>query len=339
MAESVTIKDIAQRVGKSVTTVSRALHGYSDVAPETRELVQAVAREMGYIPNVMAQRLQKQRTETLGLILPTFGPRFSDPFFSEFVAGVGNQAAERGYDLLLSTRSPGEEEIAAYRQMALGRRVDGFLIIRTRQHDERIRFLQEVGLPFVAFGRTEPPCDFPYVDEDGQEGMRQMAHHLADLGHRKIAYLSPPLDLMFARYRLAGLKQGLAERNLVLAEENLRVGSLTEHSGYVLAHELLTREDRPTALVCGNDLMAIGAIRAAQERGLKIGVDLAVTGFDDIPLAQHTFPPLTTVHQPIYRIAKQVTTMLIDLVEGKPLEHPHVLLKPQLVVRESTRPR
>ncbi|HFC08817.1 MAG TPA: LacI family transcriptional regulator [Chloroflexi bacterium] len=338
MTDAVTIKDIARRVGKSVTTVSRALHGYSDVAPETRELVQRVAREMGYTPNVMAQRLQKQRAETLGLILPTFGPRFSDPFFSEFVAGVGNQAAERGYDLLLSTRAPGEEEMAAYRKAALGRRVDGFIIIRTRARDERIRFLQQIGFPFVAFGRTASENDFPYVDEDGVEGMRQIAHHLADLGHRRIGYLSPPLDLMFAQHRLEGLRRGLAERGLALDEAYLRIGALTEQSGYALARELLTLPVPPTALACGNDLMAIGAMRAAQERGLKIGREIAISGFDDIPLAQHTFPPLTTVHQPIYQIGKRVASMLIDLVEGNPLAERQVLLKPQFVVRQSTLP-
>ena len=338
MAGTVTIKDIAQRVGKSVTTVSRALHGYSDVAPETRELVRQVAREMGYTPNVMAQRLQKQRAETLGLILPTFGPRFSDPFFSEFVAGVGNQAAERGYDLLLSTRPPGEEEMSAYRKAALGRLVDGFIIIRTRVHDERIQFLHEMGFPFVAFGRTADTDDFAWVDEDSDAGMRQIAHHLADLGHHRIAYLSPPLDLMFAQLRLEGLKAGLAERGLTLNEDYLRIGALTEQSGYMLAKELLALPTPPSALVCGNDLMAIGAMRAAQEKGLKIGHEIAVTGFDDIPLAEHTYPPLTTVHQPIYQIGKRVTAMLIDLLEGKPLTERQILLKPELVIRQSTLP-
>ena len=137
----VRIVDIAKKVNRSVTTVSRALNGYSDVSPETREAIIRVAEEMGYTPNIIAQSLQKQRTNTVGLVLPTFSPRFSDPYFSELLAGIGNKAAELGYDLLVSTQPPGEEEIKYYRKLATGRRVDGFIIIRTRMVDERINLL------------------------------------------------------------------------------------------------------------------------------------------------------------------------------------------------------
>ena len=119
---SATLKDIADKVGKSVTTVSRALHGYDDVSPETTALVRKVAQELGYTPNILAQRLQKRRTDTIGFILPTFGPRFSDPFFSEFLAGIGNTAAQLGYDLLVSTRPPGEEELVTYQEKVKGNR-------------------------------------------------------------------------------------------------------------------------------------------------------------------------------------------------------------------------
>ncbi|MGD2158718.1 MAG: LacI family DNA-binding transcriptional regulator, partial [Anaerolineales bacterium] len=179
---AVTIKDIAERVGKSVTTVSRALHGYDDVSAETKALVQRIADEMGYTPNILAQRLQKQSTETIGVILPTFGPRFSDPFFSEFLAGIGNKASEIGYDMLVSTRAPGEEEMQAYRRIVQGGRVDGLVVLRTRRIDTRIQYLCEKKFPFIAFGRTEDGCDFPYVDEDGEYGMQLITEHLIKLG-------------------------------------------------------------------------------------------------------------------------------------------------------------
>ena len=166
---AVTLKDIAKRVNKSVTTVSRALADYDDVSPETREQVRKVAAEMGYSPSSFAQRLQKQRSETIGLVLPTYGPRFSDPFFSEFLAGVGNQAAAMDYDLLVSTRPPGEEELQAYRTAIQGRRVDGFVVVRTRCRDARIKYLCDRGFPFVAFGRVEGECEFPFVDRVGGE--------------------------------------------------------------------------------------------------------------------------------------------------------------------------
>ncbi|HIQ09321.1 MAG TPA: LacI family transcriptional regulator [Anaerolineaceae bacterium] len=332
----VTLKDIARRVGRSVTTVSRALNGYNDVSPETRHRILQVAAEMGYTPHAWAQRLQKQRTDTLGLVLPTFGPRFADPFFSEFLAGVGNMAAERGYDLLVSTRAPGEEEETAYRRFALGHRVDGFLLVRLRCQDPRVAWLQTWEVPFVAFGRTEEPSDFPYVDVDGEQGVYRLARHLITEGYRRIAFIAPPREFTFSRSRERGVRRALAEAGLPLREDYFREGALTEESGYREAQALLALPEPPIAIMAGNDLMAIGAMRAVRERGLQIGPDIAITGFDDIPLAQHTIPPLTTVHQPIYQIGKRVTQMLIDLLQGNPLVERQVLLEPSVKVRASS---
>jgi LacI family transcriptional regulator len=332
---SATLKEIARRTGKSITTVSRALADYDDVAAETKVLVRRVAEELGYTPNLLAQRLQKRRSDTIGLILPTFGPRFSDPFFSEFLAGVGNMAAEHGYDLLVSTQAPGERELQVYRQKVQSRQVDGFVIVRTRRQDARIRYLREIGFPFVAFGRTEGDLDFPFVDVDGTQGMRLIAEHLIGLGHRRIACLAPPPDLLFAEHRLIGLRQALAAHGLELPESLIVLGDLTQKGGYEAAVRLLDGPQPPTAIAACNDLMALGALSAIQERGLVVGRDVAVTGFDDIPMAEHSHPPLTTVHQPIYQIGKTVCEMLIRLLQGQELAPRQVILAPKLMVRQS----
>ena len=214
---SATLKEIAQRTGRSITTVSRALADYDDVSPETKSLVRRVAGELGYTPNLLAQRLQKRRSDTIGLILPTFGPRFADPFFSEFLAGVGNMAAEHGYDLLVSTQAPGDREMQVYRQKVQSRQVDGFVIVRTRRQDTRISYLEETGFPFVAFGRTENDLNFPFVDVDSIQGMRLIAEHLIGLGHCRLACLAPPSDLLFAEQRLNGLRQALTDHGLDIA--------------------------------------------------------------------------------------------------------------------------
>ncbi|UCC89072.1 MAG: LacI family DNA-binding transcriptional regulator [Anaerolineales bacterium] len=333
---AVTLKDIAQAVGKSVSTVSSALNDYEDVSQETKELVRRVAREMGYMPNIAAQRLRRKRTDTLGWILPTFGPRFSDPFFSELLAGIGNESALNGFDLLVSTHAPGPDEDEAYRRMVSGRRVDGLLVVRTRSNDLRIAFLAEQGFPFVAFGRTQQDFDFPYVDEDGVSGMNLVIQHLIDLGHRRIAFIAAPPDLMFATYRLAGFRGTMERNGLPLDESLIVLGDLTQHTGHQAAGELLDRPDRPTAIAACNDLMALGAMAAAQERGLIVGQDVAITGFDDIPLAQHSHPALTTLHQPIYRIGRMICDMLIKCIRGESLPERHVLLQPSLVVRRSS---
>ena len=333
---AVTLKDIAKAVGKSVSTVSSALNDYDDVSAETKELVRRVAREMGYTPNIAAQRLRKKRTDTLGLILPTFGPRFSDPFFSELLAGIGNESSANGFDLLVSTQAPGPDEEEAYRRMVHGRRVDGLLVVRTRRHDSRVAFLVEQGFPFVAFGRTEQDFDFPYVDEDCVLGMKLVTQHLIDLGHQRIACIAAPSDLTFATYRLMGFRQAMEENGLSVDESLILVGDMTQRSGHRLGSELLDRPDPPTAIAACNDLMALGAMTAAQERGLVVGQDIAITGFDDIPPAQYSHPPLTTVHQPIYRIGRMICDMLIKCINGEPLAERHILLRPSLIVRRSS---
>lgn len=333
---AVTLQDIADRLGVSIATVSRALAGYSDVAEDTRVRVVRTAEEMGYRPNVTARRLQKQRTETLGFVIPTHGPRFSDPFFSELLAGIGNEAAEQEYDLLVSTRAPGEEELKTYKRMVREQRVDGMLVVRTRHQDARLAFLQQEDFPFVAFGRSDVENGFPYLDVDGERGVRQITEHLLETGHRRIAYIGAPTTLTFAAHRLAGYREALEASEVPYDEALVTAGRLTERSGYEAARRLLSQGPRPDAIVACNDLMALGAISAAQSHDLVVGRDLAVTGFDDVPLAAHAHPPLTTVRQPIYDIGRRICRMLIGLLEDEPLVDRQVLLEPELIVRASS---
>jgi LacI family transcriptional regulator len=334
---AVTLKDIADEVGVSVTTVSRGLAGYDDVAEDTRERIQQAADELGYVPNLTARRLQKQKTDTLGFIIPTFGPRFSDPFFSEFIAGIGTQAAEQEYDLLVSTHAPdSESELKAYRRAAKGGWVDGLIVVRTREEDARVRLLCESGFPFVAFGRTQCAIDFPYIDEDGAAGMRSLVQHFIELGHRRIAFIAPPPGLTFGRYRLAGYKDSMLHNGLDIDPRWIVHGDMTQHGGAEMVESLIELEPRPTAIVCSNDLMAIGAINRIQSRGLRAGLDIAIGGFDDIPLSAYVNPPLTTLHQPIYEIGRRACSMLIDILNGRMPDVLNVLLTPSLVVRASS---
>jgi LacI family transcriptional regulator len=225
--------------------------------------------------------------------------------------------------------------MALYRRKVYSRRVDGMLVVRTRRHDPRIDFLLEAGFPFVAFGRSEGK-DYPWVDVDGVDGLRQAVDHLAGLGHRLFAYLSAPLDLLFGTLRLQGFRQGMEGHGLPIEERWIVTGDLTQRKGYQLAGELLDQPQRPTAIIAANDPMALGVMAAAQQRNLVVGRDVSVMGFDDIPLAEHAHPSLTTIHQPIYRIGTMITAMLIRSLNDQPLESHQVLLQPELVTREST---
>jgi LacI family transcriptional regulator len=340
---TVTLKDIAQQLNLSVTTVSRALAGYSDVAEKTRQRVEQAAREMGYYPNITARQLQKQRTDTLAFIIPTHGPRFSDPFFSELLAGIGNEAGRHGYALLVATQSPDSDaEREAYRQVVYGRRADGAIVVRTRRNDSRIQFLCQESFAFVAFGRADVGCDFSYVDEDSHAGLQLLTQHLIDLGHRHIGFISPPNELMFTQFRLAGYRDTLHTNGLPFLPSLVVEGDLTQSGGVQAAQTLLALRPRPTAIIACNDLMALGVASAAQKMGLSIPHELSIGGFDDIPLAEHAIPSLTTVRQPIYEIGRRLSRMVVQLVQDQPHlgnDWPsQVLLTPELVVRDSGGP-
>ena len=336
MRQWVTLKTIAKKTGYSVTTVSRALAGYNDVSEETRQKIQAAARELGYYPNQTARQLQKQRTDTVGLILPFSSARFADPYFSLVLAGIGDELSERGIDLLISTRPPGPSEIEAYKHMVEGRRVDGLVVIRTRREDERIVYLVERGFPFAAFGRTDLGLDYPCIDEDGQAGTYELVTYLAGLGHERIAYIAAPQDLMFGHYRHEGYRQALQAADLPYDEQLVIKGDLTRRGGAAATEQLLASEPWPTAIVAANDLMAVGTMNVAQERGVVVGRDLSVAGFDDIPTAEAL--SLTTLHQPIYDIGHRLSQMLAMVIARQELDEQQILLKPELIVRDSVAP-
>ena len=334
---SVTLKDIAHKVGYSVTTVSRALNDYDDVSEETKQLIKRVAQEMGYHPHVIAQSLQRRRTNTVGFIVPATERYLSDPYFLELLAGIGDGAASYDFDLLISTCKPMDpKEPLVYERMVKGRKVDGIVVARTRCDDERITYLASEGFPLIAFGRTASEQDFPYLDVDGEKGVCEAVEYLIGLGHRRIGFISPSMYLMFAEHRLAGYKRALQDNGLELDPALVVEGNLTQSGGYQRMEQLLDLEEPPTAVVTGNDLMAFGAMETAQERGLVVGHDIAVIGFDDIPLAAYFRPTLTTVRQPIYDIGKMLSQMLIKIIKGEEPAQRQIILQPELVIRESS---
>ena len=333
---TVTIKDIAKRIGKSIATVSRALNDHDDIGAETKALVRQTAKEMGYIPNVAASQLQKRRTDTIGLILPSSELRFSDPFFGELLTGITEETNQHGYSLLVSTVTAEENEVDKYLRYMRSRRVAGFIIIRTQREDERINALLEHDFPFVAFGRVDGENNFPYVDDDGELGIRQAVGHLVALGHTRLACITEPKHLTRSNCRQKGFWQGLQEHGLPIDESLILEGGFRRRSGRNLTHQLLDMENPPTAIVAVNDLLALGAMQATQERGLVVGEDISITGFDDILLAEYVHPLLTTVHIPAYEMGVTLFQLLMKRVKGKLSDNMQVVIQPELVVRQST---
>ncbi|MBX3062170.1 MAG: LacI family DNA-binding transcriptional regulator [Anaerolineae bacterium] len=335
----VTLRDIAQKTGYSITTVSRALAGYDDVNQETRQRIIAAASQLGYQPNLVARQLRSQRTQTLGLIIQANDRHsFSNDFFSQLILGIGDSASNEGYSLLISAQSPGDAEMAAYRDMVGGQRVDGMIVARTREHDPRISYLKTQRIPFVVNGRGTPneDSDFAYIDADNREGIRRVTEHFIALGHRHIGLILPPEGIVSGYYRYEGYRDALLQHDLPYRAEYVVRGDLLRTGGYAAANHLLDHFPQITAIVACNDLMAIGAMSALQQRGIAVGNSIAVSGFDDIPAAEYASPGLTTVHQPIYEIGQGLVRMLIGLIDGEEEQQTHVILPTTLVIRESS---
>lgn len=323
--EDVTLKDIAEAVGKSVAAVSRALNNHDDISEETRENIKRVARELGYAP-----------TNTLGIILPTLSPRNSDPYFSELLAGIAGEATRQGFDLLVSTCTPGPEESWAYLRLINSRRVDGIIVARPRWRDERIELLLEKQFPFVVIGATNIQGSFLTISDDATEGVRLVVEHLIEQGHQHIALINTPANLFFSSDFLAGFREAMKKAGLQINKDYLQECNFTQKDGYSIAQKLLSKPQAPTAIITADDIVALGVMAAVQDQGLDVGSDVVVTGYGDILLAEYSQPPLTTIHRATYTLGQQACQMLTARLRGDPIESERVVLKPSLVIRQSS---
>jgi LacI family transcriptional regulator len=332
----VTLTRIARSLNVSVTTVSRALGGYDDVAPGTRERVAAEAARIGYRPNQIARRLRSGRSGAIAIVLPAAPGHFDDPFFMRMLAGVGPHLAAAGLDLLVSTASPGADELATYRHLVEGKRVDGLIVCRTRRHDARIAYLLDSGIPFVVHGRTETRRPYAYVDIDGEAAGYVSTKRLVDLGHRRIGLINAARTYMISHFRELGWRRALDEAALPAGP--LAHVEPTEENGFRAAGDFLRAEGAPTALFCATDRIAVGALHAVAGLGLRAGRDVSVIGYDNLPLATYTDPPLTTMEQTIERAAKRLVEILLALFAGADPANFHELWEAELIVRSSDGP-
>lgn len=309
-----TLRSLASGLGLSITTVSRALDGYEDVATNTRERVRKAADAAGYRPNPVARRLRKGASETVALVMPAEPGRFYEPVFVELLAVLGESLAARHFDLVLLAARPGAEEQAVYRRIIRERRADACIIVRTRRRDERVALLQEAGMPFVCHGRTEAQRPYAFVDGDGEAGFREITHRLIGLGHQRIAHIAAPDTFTFADMRARGWHQAMRAAGL---RDDLKTAcGTTEEAGERAAAALMAGADRPTALVCATDRIAIGAVRAVQSAGFSVGRDVAVTGHDNIHAASYTHPALTTMELDVQRTGACLAKQLFQCLDG-----------------------
>ena len=333
----VTIREVAQKLGISIATVSRALDGYPDIALETQRRVRQAAEEMGYVPNRAARQLRRKKADAIGYILPANAPRFGDPFHAEFLTGLGDETALHPFDLLISIAPPGDEaERRIYRDWVLSRKVDGFVLNRLRHGDWRGQFLSEHDVPFAALENGHVDLDYPRVEIDHLQGMVSLVQHVAEAGFRRLAFLGGPPELVMHTQRLAGFRLGLEQAGLPFDPLLTLSGDLTSTGGYQAVKNMRWIPDPPDAILCINDETAFGVLHALHEMGIRAGAEVAVAGFDGVQASQHSDPPLTTLDIPVYEIARQLVRMLAAEMDAQPLAARQVLIQPRLLVRRST---
>jgi LacI family transcriptional regulator len=325
---SITIRDVAQRAGVSVTTVSRALNGTGPVSEEARRRVAAASAELRYIPHGTARSLITRRTDVFGVVLPDlFGE-----FFSEVIRGMDPQAQERGYHLLLSGSHDGRREIE-FAVGAMRGRVDGMIVMSPDVSGAELAESLPPDVPVVLLNCDVSGTDFSAINVDNFGGAREMVRHLVGLGHRRVAMITGSAANFDARERLRGFRAAVVEAGdgVVGVEAE---GDFTEAGGYRAALELAGRDDAPTAIFCANDSMAVGAISALRGAGRRVPDDVAVAGFDDIPIGRYLSPSLSSVRVDVNRMGARAVELLCHAI-AKDAPPAQELLGTQLVVRRS----
>jgi LacI family transcriptional regulator len=326
-----TIRDVARKANVSIATVSRVVNNNPHkVSKATRKRVLKAIQGFDYRPNALAKSLLFKKTMTIGIIIPDI----SNPYYAEIVRGIQDVADQHGYAVMLQNTDRKEERIVKYIYLLREKAADGIIFSGGIIHSEEISTaLKELRERVVVIGRHK--VDFPAVLVDNLGGSAQAIHHLIDLGHKRIGFISGPDKSTTAKDRLKGYRNALEQRGYPFDKSFVRQGDLTPRSGYLAARELLMQKNRPTAVFAANDQMAFGTISAAQEIGLNVPDDLAVVGFDNIPLSSYFKPSLTTVEIPMYSIGVAAMGMLVDLISLKNIERAR-WFETKLLVRGST---
>ena len=329
-----TIYDVARLAGVSTATVSRALNGTGQIAPATSAAIDTAVRQLGYQPNTVARSLVTKSTQTIALLLPDI----ANPFYAALVSGIQERALAAGSTMLLCTTEGDPEREEQYLSLLRAKQVDGVLVDGLVLPPERIADFVREGLPIVCLDRDIDSTSVPLVQVDNRLGARLATEHLLSLGHTRIAHVAGAPGLRISDERIGGYSDALAAAAVEHDPPLVADGSFTEEGGYQATHALLAAT-KLTAVFAANDLSALGVMHAIAESGRRVPDGVSVVGFDDLRLARHTTPPLTTVRQPAFEIAHRATQLLLDLAGGHDVPQRLHLLEPELVIRGSTAAR
>jgi DNA-binding LacI/PurR family transcriptional regulator len=326
-----TLDEVAERAGVSRTAASRVINNAPHVSRAKRAAVEKAIKDLGYTPSRAAQALATQKTGVVTLAISGDDPAiFADPFFAQVIVGISAALDETDLHLLLCLAASGRGQ-AKFKDLLRTRGVDGVMLMALRGDDPLFRLVEQAGLPTIVGGRPLHGEPRWFVDVDNQGGARKASEYLIELGRSRIAAITGPTDTDVGQARFRGYRDALAVAGI--APHGTRAGDFTESGGATAMRELLDTHPDLDAVFVANDNMAAGALRVLRDRGRRVPGDVAVVGFDDLHIAVHTDPPLTTVRQPIRGLGTEMAQMLLALLAGR--EANPLILPTRLVVRGS----
>jgi LacI family transcriptional regulator len=335
-----TLKELAEHLDVSITTVSRALADHPKIALKTRQRVAAAAREHGYVPNVAARQLVSGRSGFAGLVLPVRGPNFVDSYVGEFVTGLGEGLVDHGMDLFLATAPAGQSELSVLRHVVESGRADGVVLLRIAEVDERVDYLLERNVPFVTHGRIlDQSKPVNWLDADGEAAFAEAFDLLYKMGHRHFGLVSISEPMMFRHLRERGLRKGIEAKGDASVRLDIVAAPRFDRDATVESvRKLIHAPNRPTAILGLFDELALTVLEEAGRAGISVPRDLSIIGFDNIGAAAYAPPGLTTFETSTSTAGREIGSMLIDVIEGRNAAPLNKLIRPALVARASHGP-
>lgn len=334
-----TLEHIAELAGVSRSTVSRVVNDDPNVHAATRERVWQIIREHDFYPNTAARALASRRSHIIGLMIPqALHTVFSDPYFPTLIQGIAAASEQRGYYLMLSLMLRQSDD--TFGRLIGAGHMDGLIVASALTEDHFVQRLLDENFPFVLIGRSPNHAEITTIDADNVRGASMAAQYLARLGYARIATITGPLNMNAAIDRREGFLLGLRALGIDVPAAYIQEGDWSEWSGTQAMERLLRTQPPPEAVFAASDIMAIGAYKTIRTAGLRVPEDIALVGFDDVPMASAVEPPLTTVRQPIERLGHLAASTLIDRLQMDPARQnlvsvQHIVLPTELVVRAS----
>lgn len=334
---AVTIKDVARAAGVSPSTVSRVIGDHPHINDETKKRVRKVMDELGYHPNYQARSLVGKSTETIGIVMPNSATQaLQNPFFPEVIRGISMKAHEHQFGVYLTTGITDEEIYQQVVSMVQGRRVDGIILLYSKTDDKIMKYLLDQKFPFTVIGRPSKNAErITYVDNDNIYITRQVTDYLISLGHRRIAFIGVNTEYVFTIDRLEGFKQALEEANIPFEKEYIIHEQCLKSEGKEGIQSFLSSHEPPTALVVADDFTAIELMSYSEELNIAVPDDISIVSFNDVPLAEHMKPQLTSVNIEIFQLGFEAANCLIDLIKNPDALPKRVTIPAKMIERKS----